>query len=265
MAGMLLVLSGALLASPVAGAAEIPPTNVCLKGFHQLSKEYSGKFRDDLPKAKVKKLEREFTEAMVEVGCISDAEPLLKKVDLKPFTEECKSAARDAGAYWKGAIPPLARSAKAFRKRFKPVNQRVRKLNRRINRLRAADAAPRRVKAVIRARDRLKKRTGRMMRAYVRQVVPLVRPIFYNSYLILMEMASRRCLPVNDLISDDNRGPAARMVGNYQGLILGSFIFMTFYELGKQINANDGSAVRSGEASASAVEPSARLPFLPLP
>ena len=260
-------MTGTLLAAPTAGAAEIPPTTVCLKGFHQLSKEYSEKLSGDLPKAKVKKLEREFTEAMVDVGCISDAEPLLKKVELKPFTEECKSAARDAGAYWKAAIPPLVRSAKAFRKRFKPVNQRVRKLNRRINRLRAADAAPKRIKAVIRVRDRFKKRTGRMMRTYVRQLVPLIRPIFNNSYLILMEMSSRRCLPVNDLVSDENRGPAARMVDNYQGLIIGSFIFMAFYDLGKQLNASEGSGVRLGDvsASASAVETSVRLPFLPLP
>lgn len=256
LAGMLFLVLGAAAFAPAANAAEIPPTNACIRDFSKLVSEDWTNGDKKLTKKERKALEKAFAERLVEIDCISDAEPLYKKVELKPFSEECKAGAKSAEAARKSLMRPLKKLGRSWVKRLKPMNVRIRRITNRIENLRERGASVKRIRKLAQRRAAIADHKLRVTGRLARRAVPVLTPVYYRTYLTLVELASRRCLDVNDLIPDDAPGPAARVAKKYEPL----FITLIFTLAAASISEEHGAS-----ASASSAQSPPQLPFINLP
>ena len=115
LARMLVAFLASVAFSPVASAAEIPPTNECTALYKKVLADY--------PKRSSKKADRIAATALVDGGCVTDAEPLLKDVKTKPFSKQCKIASRagrevqDTGANGAAVLKVVSHSSRGHHER----------------------------------------------------------------------------------------------------------------------------------------------------
>lgn len=257
---MLFLVIGAFAFAPAANAAEIPPTNACVESFSKLAKEDWTVGGKKLSKKERKALEKAFAERLVEINCISDAEPLYKKVELKPFSEECKAGAESAAKARKTLIRPLKKLGRSWKKRLKPIQLRIRRISNRIEALRSNGGSAKRIRKLAQRREAISKYKLRVTFRLARRAVPVLEPVFYRTYLTLVELASRRCIGVNDLTSDNVPGPAARVAKTYEPL----FISLIFTLAAASVTEEQIASASASSSAASGQFPP-RLPFIPLP
>ncbi len=253
---MLLVLVGALTFASTAGAAEIPPTAKCVKTAKELIQDYTKSVPDNASEATRKKADRKLAKGLAEADCISDAEPLLKKVELKPFTAECKEGAKAADNYWMPGERRFAQLGRQWNRQTRPFNRRIQRLNTRIARLRIKGASKGRLKPILRKRAALKRQRARLSKRNEREMLRFLRSQSYQSLLIASELQARRCVDLETIFDDNPVGPAARVVNKHAGLIFFSVLALVIDEL----NENDASA-----SAAATSHSDTRLPFINLP
>ncbi len=257
LAGMLVTLVAALTLVPSAGAAEIPPTAECVKTTKKLLKKYSS-LPKNASKAASKKAEREIVLDLVEAGCISDAAPLLKKVELEPFSEACEVAAVAADNYWARTGVEIRKYDKPWRKAITPIRKRAKKLNRLIRQLRETGASPRRISAAIARRDAVRAQKSRTIKRFLKMVDPVMKSAFWDTYLTLLELSSLRCVPLDDLLFSDGEGPVRQVIEKREKVIFAVLTYWAFRPWA-------GKALNEGASASSAASERPKLPYIPIP
>ena len=258
LAGMLVTLVAALTLVPPAGAAEIPPTGKCVKTAKKLLVKFS-KLPEDASPAQFRKANRNFMIGLAEANCISDAEPHLKKLKPEPFTDECYSAAAVAEGYWGPLAIQVRNLIKPWRKKAAPVRKRLKRLNSRVQQLRVIKAPTKRIKTLIQRRNVARADKDRIMRKFIRQADPVLRPAFIDTFLILLELSSLRCVSVDDTFEDDNLGPAGSVVSKRERIILTSLFYEDF-----RLSVLTGRPPVGALASSVAGD-RPKLPYIPIP
>lgn len=221
-AGMLVALTMLFGAVASAHAAEIPPTQDCVSLYSKLNKEYKASVEGSTRKER-RKLEREMIERLVAADCLSDAEPLLKEMPAKPFTDECVASAKAADRYWKPITRRVLDTIKKWSKRIRPIQRRVNRLDRRISQLSAKDASARRVRPLRVKRRALMRKQAKVSRTQTRGMLRDLRREASPTELIIGELTARRCVSA-DSFGRNPKGPAAKVVTKHFALMLMIFI-----------------------------------------
>lgn len=257
LAGMLLSLVIGFVAVPNAGAAEIPPTAKCVKTSKKLFREYFEKVKKDDSAAAEKKADRELTQALYDADCISDAEPLLKPMEPKPFSKKCVAAAKAADGYWRPANARYMKIARGFERRLAPLNRRVNRLDRRIQKLRKQGASARRIRSVARVRKAVIKRRNRANKAELKKIFRFLGKETYPTMLTLYELFSLRCLDTESdfLFQDEQKGPAARVVYRNGALIFGTALYLAIKYDDFGAEAGDPSSASASGLSTPSLSP----------
>lgn len=261
LARMLVAFLASVAFSPVASAAEIPPTNECTALYKKVLADY--------PKRSSKKADRIAATALVDGGCVTDAEPLLKDVKTKPFSKQCKIASRAAADYWKPNTAQLRPLIGAWQRRWVPLNRRIGRIQRRIEKLKRQDSSPARIRVLIRKRNSLKRKSGRIYRRTARKANAITVPQAYQTSLIYTELLSLRCLSQGSDLGEKNpKTPALRAIGRNRTLVFASMFYVAFKTLADaeakedaSISASDGCMFRFGETATGRSLPA--VPFLP--
>lgn len=249
LAGMLIVFAGALLATPTAGAVEIPPTAECTNLMRDLLDSYSPERYAKLTKEQQKAVDRHMLNQLHDGGCISNVEPLLKNMPAKPFSEECASAAENADDYWSTYAATVGPASMAWRKATKSVRLRERHVIKRIRALRRNGASARRVAPLVKLRKALAKREARIARPYVREFMKVARTFGFNSYLIVAEFMALRCVPKKAVDYSRLKGPAAKVLEKHA---LTVFVSMLMVTLDDDVTVSSISDASRGASASSA-------------
>lgn len=271
MAGMLLVLVGVLGMVPVAGAAEIPPTEECSKLNKELTREYYAALKGNVSAKKRKRADREFAEKLAEADCISDAAPVIKELKAKPRTEQCAVASAAADAFWAPYSSQMLKLSLKGLRATKPLRQRLKRVSKRIRKLRASGASKQRIRAATRTRKVVLRKMNRRERPYNKQLRQLIAPQAHDTSLIFTELMALRCVSIDSLVdafvtsmlNEKQRDPVAKVIEKHLGLIFTSAIYLLIkYEIG-----DSGSSHSSSLASVSSfTQPDGlRFPLIPLP
>ncbi|MBK8294619.1 MAG: hypothetical protein IPK93_07535 [Solirubrobacterales bacterium] len=106
---------------------------------------------------------RKFIHSLADAGCISDPEPLLKKVKVNPRTPECLSAASAAEVLWAPDSRKIKNLDRKTGKKFiRPISRRIKKLDRRIFRLKKKGGKAHKVDGLFRKEFALYEKLGRL-------------------------------------------------------------------------------------------------------
>ena len=229
-AGILLALSLLVVAVPVAGAAEIPPTQKCVKVLTGDLAKYSGGRFEGLPAAEKQRVTDILFDEFIGAGCVSDIEPLQGEVELKPFSESCKEGAKAADEYWTAGNRRLVKIKQTWGKRIGSLSRRLEKVTLRLAGLRDSKASPKRIRKLSRVKKGLQKRVRTQARKAAKVVDPIARPMYYSSLLIIWELAARRCVSVSDLNGNETAGPAAGAIRRHSSLISALVSYMANFE-----------------------------------
>jgi len=196
-----------------AHAAEIPPTAECQATFKTLLD--AAIKTDPGTKKQGKRALRKLTQDLEDAGCISDAEPLFRKVAVMPFSDECVDAATRAQAVFAPQTKRLKALTKPYQtKVVRPYLHRMFALTNRISRLHKQGPS-RELTIAKRELRRLNKQFRVKSQKFYSQVRSEVSLNPYGTILIFWEFYSRRC------ISDaEAKGPVAKVLRNNTGLIL---------------------------------------------
>lgn len=233
LAGTLVVLSMLFAFAPSAGAAEIPPTAKCVKTFKGLLREYTEKVAGNISDAEEEQANDDLSIGLAEEGCVSDAEPLIKEMPAKPFTEECVATADTLAKYWDPLTRRWNRIYRNLRQHLRPLNQRARKVQRRIVKLKAKDAPHKRIKPLVRKRKQIHRKQRRLVRHLNRSFNRVIAPQAYPITLTTFELVSRRCVPMTFVDSDKKiKGPVARVVKRNEPLLISSLFYVVFDAMG---------------------------------
>lgn len=215
--------------APVAGADPIPPTSGCQAILRKSLDDYYKEASKGKLSAKEERLWSKQVSTLLESnGCISDAEPLYKKVEVKPFAAQCFEAAAKGNRYWALATRRIVKAARPFiRKVVKPHNRRVKSINQRIKSLRANGRSGR-VAALVSKRKAINRAYGKRARVALKRLMPMYRDVAYDSVLIIYEFLSLRCVAAD--ITKDNRpnAPVQKTLEKNGGLVFSSMLFLLF-------------------------------------
>lgn len=253
-AGMLLALTAALSFIPTAGAAEIPPSAECVTTFKKLLREFEAAVPDDATDAELRKANRELAEGLESAGCVSDAEPLYRKVEVKPFSELCATTATEADDFWS----PYSRRVRAiignWERRSKPLVRRIERLERRIIRLHRREGHSVRIRALIRRQNSLDRKRVRVTRAADKRLERVVGPQAWATYLLIVEFAARRCLRLDFMIAGNGKGPVYHLTEEHGELIIFSLIHTFFGDLRGVLEESGAGSYREGASASSSSE-----------
>ena len=251
LAGMLLVMVAGLGLVSAAEAAKIPPSAECSVLYKKLNKEYEAAIDEVDSVAAEKKLAREFADALLEAGCISDTEPLIEKFEPKPFMPKCVEAARAADRFWRKASGRLETLNRAYLLQGKRFMARVNRLNRRIAFASARGASRARIRSLRQTLRKVHRTDRRRSNRFYRRAEAIAWPRIDATALVYLELVSLKCMAPASLFEDETRGPAARVVRKH-----GLLVFISFYLLSQRDD-------RSGDASGSSNlgSAAAELPF----
>jgi hypothetical protein len=212
------------LAAP-AQSAEIPPTPACEAAGKDLFARYAKEVLANPAKKPVRRADRRFAERLAAAGCISDAEPLVRRIRAKPFTPQCFEAAARAEAFVGPNTATLNKLTRKFiRQVKKPFDERERALKQRKTRLKAQDKA-RLVAMIDRKLERLRDAYRARDRAYGRRIMPLYADNSYAFYLTLAELRSLLCVGFESPFAAAG-GPGQRFASKNRELLFTSIFFM---------------------------------------
>ncbi|HMU27520.1 MAG TPA: hypothetical protein PKA56_06435 [Solirubrobacterales bacterium] len=247
LAGMLLAFSMLFLTVPNAGAAEIPPTAECSKEFKKQFNLYAEKVKKDDSDPAKEQADLEFAEALYATGCITAVEPMVTPMKPKPFSEDCVNAAKDAAGFWDPKTKKLMAAFHHFRKRFRKLDRRDDRLTNRIEKLRRNGGPARRIRMLIRVRNRVDNQMFKAGRDYTRRVNPIYMPHVYETTLILEELLSRRCLDQKKdfIFKNEQKGPVGKVAFRNRILIFTSVLYLS---LKVELSGSDSSASASALA-----------------
>ena len=263
LAGMLFLVVGAVAFAPAANAAEIPPTAECTKLMKELLKGYSPERYEKLTKKQQEAVDRHMVNRLSEADCVSDVEPILKEMPTKPFSESCEVAAKSADRYWTSLVPAVVGVSKKWRKATKPVRLRKQNVIKRIRKLRRNDASAKRIAPLVRLRKALHKREARIGRPYFREMFKIYRSYGYNSFLIILEFMSLRCVEKDSSNIEKAKGPAARVLEEHAFTVFVTMLMLIDDE--DWFTTSGGSASSGASASSSGLPEDAQLPLINLP
>lgn len=263
LAGMLLLVIGSFAFAPAAKAAEIPPTAACTKLAKEIFKDFSGEKYQRMNKKQRKKVDDEIANRLFEANCVSDIEPLLKKVPLKPFSEECEAAAKSADDYWNAWGKELRPIVKKALKATKPVRIRKQNVIQRIRTLRNRGASAKRMAPLVRLRKALARKEQRIARPYMREMFKTMRTYGFNSYVILTELISLRCISKNTVDPEKMKGPAAKVLEKHALTIFFAVIWLIDNDDVVITTVRSDSSGASASSTSSSTDP--KLPLMDLP
>ncbi|MDQ5895614.1 MAG: hypothetical protein QG596_1875 [Actinomycetota bacterium] len=247
LAGMLTIVIGVAAFGSVANAAEIPPTSECTNLFKRLLKEsVAAGSGGNQPQEDQRLLDELF-----EAGCISDSEPLLKPVELKPFSDACVDAAADFDRYWTAFGPTMGRLAKPMIRKTRPIRERRNRVIKRIRKLRERGAVAKRVAPLVRLRKALVRRERRVARPYLREFNQTMRVYGYNAFLTLFELDSLRCMDFQESSDGKPRGPAEKVATKHAISMFGPMLLVLFELDPESDSSSRGASASSLSASAS--------------
>jgi hypothetical protein len=261
---MLMVMTGASLAAPTAGAAEIPPTAECTAVVKDTFKGYSPERYQKLTKKQKEAVDRHMVNRLFEADCVSAVEPILTEMPTKPFSQDCKAGAKGADEYWSSIGPTVVPLIKAGRKATKPVRVRKQIVIKRIRTLRKAGASAKRLAPLVRLRKVLAKREARIGRPYIRELFKAYRTFGFNSFLIVAELMSLRCIPKESNYGSKPKGPAAKVLKKHALTVFFLVLMVMYEEDDITVSASSGdSSVASASSADRFKHP--QLPLISLP
>lgn len=263
LAGMLFLVIGAFAFAPAANAAEIPPTAECTKLMKELLKGYSPERYEKLTKKQQEAVDRHMVNRLFEADCVSDVEPILNEMPTRPFSESCEVAAKGADKYWTSLAPAVIAVSKKWRKATKTVRLRQQNVIKRIRKLRRNGASAKRVAPLVRLRKALHKRGARISRPYVREMFKIYRTYGYNTFLIMLEFMSLRCIEKDSSDIEKAKGPAARVLEEHAFTVFFAMIILIDDE--DWFSTSGSSASNGASASSSGLPTDAQLPLINLP
>jgi hypothetical protein len=241
LAGMLAIILGVAAFGSVANAAEIPPTTECTNLFKRLLKESATAGSG----GNQQQADRKMLDELFEASCISDPEPLLKPVELKPFSDACVDAAADFDRYWSEFEPTMDRITKPMLRQTRPIRERRNRVIKRIRKLREKGAVAKRVAPLIRLRKVLFRREQRIARPYLREINQTLRVYGYNAFLTLFELDSLRCMDFQKSSDGKPRGPAEKAATKHAISMFGPMLWVLF-----EMDPESDSSKRDASASA---------------
>lgn len=250
-----------VLAVPAARGAEIPPTPECSAILKKAMKRY---YRENPRPGEVdREGDRKLSYTLADAGCVSDVEPLLKKLPSKAFSEECADASGATGEFLAPIASGLADLEEAMEKRIAPLERRRKQVNQKYRRLKQSGASPKRLRPLQRAKIRLLVKTGRIYMMSSRDSMKLVKPEAFGVALTFYELISLRCIrwQFNPLKPGESLAPAEKVVKNNFGLIILAFVSTTLQSGGDAFGIGTSSSV-SNAATPPDMIGSGRLPML---
>ncbi len=246
--GMLVALSMLLAAGPAAHGAEIPPSAKCSMTLKKLLKQNVAENSRATSKKERRQSDRKALQGLVDAGCLSDAEPLLKKVPLRRNSEVCANAAEATGKRWNKPTVLLKTMFNKLEAKSRPIERRLKQVERKINRLAKRGASAKRLRPLRRAEFRSIMRLSRLYSKFGTKAVRLVQPRAFETFLIYLELASLRCVSQNmNFLREDAKavGPAEAVVKKNVDYFSLSLLLVAMQM--------DPDISRSGDASASSV------------
>ena len=253
LAGMLTIVLGMAAFGSVANAAEIPPTTECTSLFKRLLKESVAAGSE----GNQQQADRKMLDELFEASCISDPEPLLKPVELKPFTAACVDAAADFARYWSAFEPTMDRITKPMLQKTRPLRERRNRVIKRIRKLRGNGAVAKRVAPLIRLRKALVRREKRIARPYLREINQTLRVYGYNAFLTLFELDALRCMDFQKSSDGKPRGPAEKAATKHAMSMFGPMLGVLF-----ELDPDSDSSKSGASASAQGNSASSDIPLV---
>ncbi|MGB0121421.1 MAG: hypothetical protein WBP55_10770 [Solirubrobacterales bacterium] len=245
--------------APTANAVEVPPTAECRAFMKNQIDSYYEKYGPNTSAKQEKKITRLQAIALEEAGCISEALPLYKKVETKPYSEQCQAIAPKADRYWTSSLRRLSKVVRPFMKKVaKPHDRRIKRIKKRIDKLRDQGRNDR-AATLVRKRKKLNRKYRERERAALTKLKPVYYRIGYDSVLITSEITSLRC--IGSSLDEDgiNRSPVGKVVKKHFGLIFIS-IFFLMDKYGEFDSPDSGSSSRSSRSMVRSLE----LPLITL-
>ncbi|MGA7434846.1 MAG: hypothetical protein WBW44_04415 [Solirubrobacterales bacterium] len=229
---------------PMAKAVEIPPTAKCKSTLKKQMDSNYKKYGPDISAKKNKKLTRLQAIELEEAGCISEALPLYKKVEIEPFTDQCRTAAQKADRYWKSSLRRLNKATRPFLKKVaKPHQRQIKRIKKRIDALRDQGRTDR-AKALVSKRREINRKYRKRAKVAIAKIKPIYVDIGFDSALTFSELISLRCVR-SDISQKEMKGtPAGKVLSRHIGIIFISMLFV-LEKYGEFDSDSSGSSSRS--------------------
>jgi hypothetical protein len=257
----LAVMASVLVLATPAQSAEIPPTPAC----ESAAKALLDRYYDETPafptEGQMDRAGRRFAERLAQAGCVSDAEPLVRKIRAKPFTPQCSEAAARAEAFVGPKTAMVNRLTRKFIRQVKrPFQERRKVLKERKARFKARNK-PQLVAMIDRKLERLRDTYWARDRAYGKRVIRVFEEDGFAFYLTLAELRSLLCIGFDSPFAR-GKGPGQRFASNNSELLFSAIFYIAI--TGYVENQDSASAASRFDPPRNlGIEPAGGIPLLP--